>query len=357
MQNNNEERNLLDYLINNADIDSELYVSGIIGCGATFDDVCIKSIPNEMFNEDEKNVINKNRSSFSASPMNGLFLDGSLIEQILKLNNNFLSVKESRSIIDKHNAFIRNSKYIDKTFNIIKSEDEESIFIHGFVLDGNKKIIACEDFGFTRNIYSYLDQFADENNFAPLVTMVKDGNDNVIYKSSLHNYRNNLKEEFQVSKLSKLIKIYTEWYGQFDRKFRNGNMSNENAIKFATQILMYSKYLIAIQNDAFSKYSIDFNTKKSITYPSNGVITDYVGAAAYWTYLFNSAKSFKINNEEIFRPYEEVNNIVEYFKTYDSNNNSDIITDAQTIAFNALTNKIHISQVSTNKKYLKRNNH
>lgn len=355
MGNNAEEKRLLNFLMNSVDIDSELYVSGILGCGATFDDVCIKSIPNEMFDEKDKNVINTNRSSFFASPMNGLFVEGSLIEQILKLNKNFKGVEESQNIIDRHSAFIRNNQYTDRSFNIIKSDDNDSMFIRGFVLDSNKKIITCEDFGFTKDIYSYLDIFADENNFAPLVTMVKDSNGNVIFESSLHNYRNNLREEFQVSKLSKLIKIYTEWYAQFDRKFRNGNMSYENAIKFATQILMYSKYLKTIQNNALSKYSIEFNM--DIAYPANGVITDYVGAAAYWTAAFNSAKSFKINNVEVFKPFEEVNNIVEYFKTYDKENISDMITDAQTIAFNSLTNKIRITQVGNNKTYIKRNNH
>lgn len=54
MCNNIEERNLLNYLTNNVNIDSEIYVSGILGCGAKFDDVCIKSIPNELFSENEK---------------------------------------------------------------------------------------------------------------------------------------------------------------------------------------------------------------------------------------------------------------------------------------------------------------
>lgn len=356
MQNSNEGKKLFNFLTKEFNIDSKIYVSGILGCGATFDNTCIKSIPSELYVDGDKDIIEMDRNSFSASPMNKLFVTGSLIEQILKLGNNFASIEKSNNLIDRHNAYIRNSKYNDKKCNVVQSFDGKSIFIHGFVIDDNNKIIACEDFGFTSNLYSYLDQFADENNFAPLVTMLKDGNGNVIYMSPLHNYRNDFKVQFQVSKLSKLIKIYTEWYSQFDRKFRNDNMSYENAIMFATQILMYSKYLIAIQDKAFLNYSIDFNGKKG-TYPSKGVITDYVGVAAYWTYLFNEAKNFKINGEEIFKPYEQVNDIVEYFKTYDKNCISDIITDAQTIAFNSLTNRICSNQINNNKTYIKRNNH
>lgn len=356
MENSNEGKYLLDFLTKKSNIDSEIYVSGILGCGATFDDICIKSVPSELYVDGDKDVVEMDRNSFSASPMNKLFVTGSLIEQILKLGNNFAGVEKSNNIIDRHNAYISNSKYNDKKCNVIKSLDGESIFIHGFVIGDNNKIVACEDFGFTSNLYSYLEQFADENNFAPLVTMLKDGNGKIIYKSSLHNYRNELKVQFQVSKLSKLIKIYTEWNGQFDRKFRNGNLSYDNAIKFASQIVMYSKYIKAIEDKAFSNYSIDFD-KINGTYPSNGVITDYVGTAAYWTYMFNGAKSFKIDGEEIFKPYEQVNDIVDYFKTYDINNSSDIITDAQTIAFNSLTNEIRSNQINNNKTYIKRNNH
>lgn len=83
--------------------------------------------------------------------MNGLFVEGSLIEQILKLNKNFKGVEESQNIIDRHNAFIRHSEYTDRTVNVIKSDDNDSVFIRGFVLNSNKKIITCEDFGFTKD--------------------------------------------------------------------------------------------------------------------------------------------------------------------------------------------------------------
>lgn len=356
MQNSYEGKYLLNYLTNELNIDSEIYVSGILGCGATFDNLCIKSVPTELYVDGNKDEVKKDRIGFSTSPMKELFLEGSLIEQILKLANNFTSIEESNNIIDRHNAFVRNSKYTDRRCNVIKSDNEESIFIHGFVLDGNNKIITCEDFGFTSNLYGYLDQFADESNFAPLVTMVKDSNGKVIYESPLHNGRTNLKEQFQMSKLSKLIQIYDEWNGQFDKEFRNGNMSYENAIKFATQIIMYSKYIKAIENKAFSKYSFDFG-KITGSYPSSGVITDYIGATAYWTYMFNNAKSFKIDGEEVFKPYEEVNNIIEYFKTYSTDKVSDIITDAKTTAFNSITSKIRNTQVGSNKTYIKRHNH
>lgn len=347
MQKGFREKNLFEYFSKETTIESEFYVSGIIGTGSIFDNILIKLVPNCISRDESITDLKKlyeiqNKKSLA----NGL-----LIEQILYLKDNYSDSLEINSVIARYLSYIKDVFLEDEKMCIMSSSKHSTLYVKGFVFDDNNEISTCTTFGFSSNLYEYLEEFEDKYSFFPLITKLEDNNGNIIYESPLHKYRNDLQEQLQVSKFSKLIKTYIEWFGQFDKCLRNGNLTKVAAIKFATQMVMYSKYIKACERQAFSKYNIVFESK-TISYPTSGVITDYVGVVPYWTTIFDDAKSFNINGEEIFKPFEEVNNITEYFKSLSGLSSEQIITHAQTISFNSIVTKSELNAISSSKKYI-----